>query len=153
MPLSRSLLIVATLVFAALLPDDVDAGVKGKRYVGFVKTTGGSLGDVIGLTYNFGNDGTVSAIENQDGGTFAFAGAYQETDLGVISFWSGFLVDGSPDGQITINGISFLNGLVSTINGSNLDIGLTSRGLIISTGSAQRSTNRGGSNENIGLGG
>lgn len=139
MSLSRSLLVVATLVVAFPWATQVEAGVKGKTYVGFVKTIGGNLGDVIGLNYTFTTSGTAIAVENQAGGTFTFNGTYQELDLGIVSFWNGVLFDGSPDGQAQINGISFLGGIISTIGAVNADIGLTSSGFLFQTGSAKSS--------------
>lgn len=117
-----SLFVVAMAVLT--VTSSADAGVKGNRFNGFVLIDNSNPPIVIGESVDFGSNGTLTVRENQltSTGTVTFTGTYTETDLIFVSFWSGSVNDGSPDGKGFFEGVSFFGGVYSTIISSN-DVG------------------------------
>ncbi|OYW20255.1 MAG: hypothetical protein B7Z55_07550 [Planctomycetales bacterium 12-60-4] len=142
-----AVVLVACSTFAT---PEADAGVTGNRYTGFVLVDGSIPPNVVGETMDFRTNGTFTAIENQQSGTFTFNGTFTETNLGFISTWSAVVNDGSPDGKGFFDGVSFFGGFLSTVISSN-DVGHSNQpiahGIIFKTGSAQRSAQVSGSSD------
>lgn len=126
--------VLAAVALVGLTGGEASAGVKGSRFQGYIINNNGLY---IPETHDFRSDGTYILTEVQPGGTFVFPGSYRETDLGVISFWSGVVSDGTPDGKADLNGV-LLFGFVTTVNLSNLDFNITAKGYARKVGPAQR---------------
>ncbi len=139
---------IAFLAFAAVEADQTEAGVKGSRYQGSVT---GQTGVTTPQTMDFRTNGSYILQEVQTNGTFTFQGAYQEIDLGVISFWNAVVADGSPNGQGELNGISIF-GFFTTVTSTNADVNVLAKGFSIRSGPAQRTTEKADSSTGI-LGG
>lgn len=157
-------LVASFLVFSVLLAVPAFAGSSGDRF-GTGTTEAFSAESVAGqsffgqFTNSCGNPPATSCMAfdqqgniewDQDFGTgpIVFNGTFSELSLGPITLWGATLIDGSPNGEFSISGVTLAN-LLTFIFISNRDVSCPDGSPLTARGRYRRSNCTPGTRANV----